>query len=89
MVEISVQQGMPPPNLPKIAEQLLVRGYDVMNPEELWPAIEQSIGVENPLAQELQQQIGPNGQQPGPINKQQFAQPAGNEAAQIRESVQL
>jgi hypothetical protein len=37
----AMQMGMPPPNLPWLAEQLLVRGYEIPNPEEVWPAIGQ------------------------------------------------
>ena len=88
LVEVSLSTGQAPPNLAKIAEQLLVRGYDVMAPEELWPAIEEA-GVADPLMAQLQQQQPPNGQPPGPINRQQFAAPAGNEISQIRESAAL
>ena len=41
----AVQLGMPPPNLPWLAEQLMVRGYEIPNPEEVWPAIGQEAGV--------------------------------------------
>ena len=39
LVEVSSVMGLPPPNLPKIFEQYLARGWDIKNPEDLWPAI--------------------------------------------------
>ena len=62
MVEISVSQGQPPPNLAKIAEQLMIRGYGIRNPAELWPAIEQTMGEGGDIQAMLQQAAG--GQQP-------------------------
>lgn len=83
LVEVSAAQGQPPPDLAAIAEQLLTRGYDIQNPEDLWPA----IGMQGQMPQ-MPQMPGME-QQPGPVNRQQFGQPAGNEAAQMREAVSL
>ena len=93
LIEVAQVSGQPPPNLPAIAEQLLVRGFDVLSPEDLWPAIEGELGPENQLAQALQAQMGQGqpgqGQEPGSINRQQFGQGAPSEAAQMGEAVSL
>ena len=37
----AMQMGLPPPNLPWLAEQLMIRGYEIADPEQVWPAIGQ------------------------------------------------
>jgi hypothetical protein len=56
LTEISLSLNLPPPNLPAIAEQLLVRGFDINNPEDLWPA----IGLDG-----VPEQLNAVAQQPG------------------------
>jgi len=61
LVEPSLALGIPPPDLPAIAEQLLVRGFDIDNPEDLWPAIAMDDRAQL-LAQSALAQGGPTGQ---------------------------
>jgi len=75
LVEVSPQM---PPNLPKIAEQMLIRGFGIQNPAELWPA----IGAGEQAVQGVHPAGGAPGGGAGPINPQQFSEPAPSEAAQ-------
>lgn len=61
LVEYSMSMQLPPPNLPALAEQLLIRGFDIDNPEDLWPAIGLD-GVPEQLAG-MTQQMGQAGMQ--------------------------
>jgi len=71
-----------PPNLPKVAEQLLIRGFDIQNPADFWPAIDQGQAA-------VQNMQAPEGAQPGPINPQQFSEGVPSEAAQNGAANQL
>ena len=43
LVQPALAMGLPPPNLPKIVEILLIRGYNIQKPEELWPALKGNV----------------------------------------------
>jgi hypothetical protein len=87
MVEISMAAGMAPPNLPKIAEQLLIRGYEIPNPEEFWPAINQAQQGDPAALQAMTAEANiPNGSMGGPAAPQQFNEPLPNEAAIMGEA---
>ncbi len=76
MVDVSSKAGWQIPNLPKIFEQLAIRGYEIPNPEELWPAVKSpGAAMPSPLP------AGGNGSgsSPGPILPQQFNAPAPKE----------
>ena len=79
MVPVAMQAGQPPPNLPKVVEQLLIRGYEISNPEEFWPAVGQAQQG-NPQALQGIMQAAGGGSQPGPLDPALFSDPVPSEA---------
>lgn len=80
LVEHSMAMGMPPPNLPAIAEQLLIRGFDIDNPEDLWPAIGLD-GVPEQLAGAGM--MGQPGAMPGGGNMSPIPTPQGTTTSEV------
>jgi len=85
-----MQLGYQPPNFMEIIQRLLVRGYNIQDPESILPGIEQDPAYLQALADPSTRQVileslgklrgGGDmimGQGPGPINPQQFAALAG------------
>jgi len=88
-VPLFMQLGMPPPNILKVLEELLRRGYEITEPESILPLGPESDEYQQAIQTNLQDpeklmlifgalnatggDQGPTGAGPGPQNSQQFS----------------